>query len=125
MGNEQSEEKEGDYIIKPDTNSNEPIFNFGKEDKDQSQKNVPFSRRKEQRKTIATSSKSPHLQSLQSMMKEEKKGGKSLFAKQSNESKETPTKIIDFNKENESEIDKEKEINEPSKLQRRGNRSIY
>ncbi len=123
MGNEQSEEKEGDYIINPDVNSTEPIFNFGKEEKDQSQKNVAFSRRKEQRKTIATSSKSPHLQSLQSMMKEEKKGGKSLFAKQ-NESKETPTKILNFDKETEGENDKEKEVNEPSKFQRRGNRSI-
>ena len=55
MGNEQSEEKEGDYIINPDDNSSEPIFNFGKEEKDQSQKNVSFARRKEQRKTIETS----------------------------------------------------------------------
>ena len=117
MGNETSEETGENEMINPESNLNEPIFNFENEEKDKKNKeNISFVRRKEQRKTIAASSNSPRLQSLKSMMKgsEEKKGGKSLFAKKSNDES---NKKEDNNKKYEKEII-------PSHFQRRGNRSI-
>ena len=120
MGNDISDESGENQIIYPEGNLNEPIFNFGKEDSNKKNKeNVSFARRKEQRKTIAASSNSPRLQSLQNIMKnpEDKKGAKSLFAKQSKDESMKKEEKTTLNLNTEKDII-------PSHFQRRGNRSI-
>ena len=120
MGNDISDESGENQIIYPEGNLNEPIFNFGKEESNKKNKeNVSFARRKEQRKTIAASSNSPRLQSLQNIMKnpEDKKGAKSLFAKQSKDESMKKEEKTTLNLNTEKDII-------PSHFQRRGNRSI-